>query len=263
MIRFNGEVAIVTGGASGIGAATCRRLIADGARVVVADINLEPAEALATELGDRATALQFDASDVASVERLVEMTVEQHGRLDILHNNAALTRSDIQVQDRTAPDVDFDIWDQIMAVNVRGYLAGCKFAIPHMIAGGGGAIVNTASDAGLAGDLANIGYGSSKGAVITLTKYVATQHGRQGIRCNAVAAGLILTEAVAAMPPMMVDLIKSHVVGTENGRPEDVANLVSFLASDEARFITGQIICIDGGLLAHSPQFADLLRMNA
>jgi NAD(P)-dependent dehydrogenase (short-subunit alcohol dehydrogenase family) len=130
-------VAVVTGGASGIGAATSRRLVAEGARVGIGDINAEGAELLAKELGDGAIGIGFDAADVASVEQLVTATVEHFGRLDILHNNAAIMAPDVIARDTNPVDIDFEIWDRTFEVNVRGYLAGCKYAIPHMLDQGG------------------------------------------------------------------------------------------------------------------------------
>ena len=172
--RFKGQVAIVTGGASGIGAATCRRLHAEGAMVVVADVNGERAAALADELGEHASAQQFDAADVASIERLVLGTIERFGRLDVLHNNAALTSPALHAKDTNAIDIGFDTWDLIMGVNLRGYLAGCKYALPTMIAQGGGAIVNTASTGAFSGDITRMAYTVSKAAIIGLTRQIAT-----------------------------------------------------------------------------------------
>ena len=148
-------------------------------------------------------------------------------------------------------------------VNLRGYLLGCKYAIPHMIAGGGGSIINTASNSGSAGDLARIAYGASKGAIITMTKYIATQHGKQNIRCNSVAPGVVLTEALSKTVPGLADIIKRHILTPEFGVPDDIAALVAFLASDESRYITGENISISGGGLSHQPHYADLLDFMA
>jgi NAD(P)-dependent dehydrogenase (short-subunit alcohol dehydrogenase family) len=252
MSRFSGEVAIVTGGASGIGAATCRRLAADGAVVVVADLDGDGAEAVAQEIGGAASAVAFDAGDPSTVERLVETTVDRHGRLDILHNNAALLGA-AAMADGPVADLDLDLWDRVMAINVRGYVAGCKYALAHMCAAGKGAIVNTTSVQGLAGDVTLTGYAASKAAIISLTRAVATQYGAHGVRCNAVAPGLIVTPAVAALPPEFLDSVRPHVLLDRMGAPEDIANLVSFLASDEAGFITGEVYACDGGLRAHLP----------
>lgn len=259
--RFEDQVAIVTGGASGIGEATCRRLVAEGATVVIADVNEERAQALAAELGPAARAQAFDAADVKSIERLVLGTVERLGRLDVLHNNAALSAPDIHKRDNNAIDIEFEVWDHVMAVNLRGYLAGCKYALPTMIAQGGGAIVNTASTGGFAGDITRMAYSVSKAAIIGLTRQIATHHGKQGIRCNAVAPGLVLTPGTRGAAASVIEVMQRHLLVPEFGEPEDIAALVCFLASAEARYINGQTYIADGGMLAHNPTMADLVDM--
>lgn len=256
--RFAGQVAIVTGGASGIGAATCVRLHAEGATVVVADLHGDRAEALVRGLGERAVARQFNALDVGSIEALVADTVERFGRLDVLHNNAAIVSPEIHALDTDAVDIDISTWDLVMAVNLRGYLAGCKYVLPHMLAQGRGAIVNTASAGALSGDVSRIAYNVSKAAVLGLTRQIATQHGAQGIRCNAVAPGLVLTPSSRAVAPDVIEVMGRHLLTSRIGEPEDVAALVCFLASDEARYINGQTCLIEGGMLAHNPAMADL-----
>jgi NAD(P)-dependent dehydrogenase (short-subunit alcohol dehydrogenase family) len=259
--RFAGQVAIVTGGASGIGEATCRRLVAEGADVVIADVDGEKAAALAADLGSQATARRFDAADVASVESLVAGTIERFGRLDVLHNNAAISSPEVHARDRNPIDITFATWDQVMAVNVRGYMAGCKFALPVMIAQGSGAIVNTASTGGFAGDITRMAYSVSKAAIIGLTRQIATHYGRQGIRCNAVAPGLVLTPGTRGAAPQVIEVMQRHLLVPEVGKPEDIAAVVCFLASNEARYINGQTYIVDGGMLAHNPSMADLIDM--
>jgi NAD(P)-dependent dehydrogenase (short-subunit alcohol dehydrogenase family) len=261
--RFANQVAIVTGGASGIGEATCRRLVAEGATVVIADLNAERAEALAAELGAQASAKGFDAADVHSIEDLVLGTVARFGRLDVLHNNAALSSPALHARDRNAIDIEFEVWDQVMAVNLRGYLAGCKFALPTMIAQGGGAIVNTASTGGFAGDITRMAYSVSKAAIIGLTRQIATHHGAQGVRCNAVAPGLVLTPGTRGAAASVIEVMQRHLLVPEVGEPDDIAALVCFLASAEARYINGQTYIADGGMLAHNPTMADLVSMVA
>lgn len=258
MSRLAGKVAIVTGGGGGIGSAVARRLVAEGARVAVADIFEESARRAAEPLGDAAIAVAFDAASADSVKALVDQTVAHFGKLDILHNNAAMTDPVKSAQDTTATDIPLGIWQEILDVNLTGYLLGCRYAIPHMIANGGGSIVNTASNSGTAGDLARIAYGSTKGAIITLTRYVATQHGSQNIRCNSIAPGVVLTEALDKTVPGLKDIIKRHILTPEFGTPDDIAALVAFLASDESRYITGENISISGGGLIHQPHYADL-----
>jgi len=248
--RFDGEVAIVTGGAGGIGSATCRKLAAQGARVVVADVDAAAAGALAAELG--ATAIAFDLGDPADVERLIDETVAQHGRLDVLVNNAALRTPEAMRADTTIETLDVDGWREMMDVNALGFALACKHAIPHMRAAGGGSIVNISSQQAIVG--ANIGsaYAASKAAIIAITRMVATQCGRDGIRCNAVAPGLIGSTRIRHNTGLM-EAVLPHVLLGRVGEPEDVADLICYLASREAAYITGQLLNVDGGYLAHMP----------
>jgi NAD(P)-dependent dehydrogenase (short-subunit alcohol dehydrogenase family) len=260
--RLAGKSAIVTGGASGIGAATVRRLVDEGAKVTIGDVDAAAAEALAKELGDSAQGIEFDAGDVSSVERLVTEAVKWSGRLDILHNNAAIMAPEHIGQDTNPVDIDFDVWDRTFDVNVRGYLAGIKHAIPHMIDSGGGSIIMTASGSALRGDLSNIAYGASKGALITLTKYVATIYGKQGIRCNAINPGLIRTEGGKRnVTGPLVEIMERNTLTPRLGQPEDIAACVAYLASDDAAFVTGAIIDVDGGMLCHMPYMSDVLEL--
>jgi len=262
MNRLEGKVAIVTGDAGGIGSATARRLAAEGARVVVADIAVEGAEAVAAELGNSAIGFGFDAGDLASIEALVEAAVARFGRLDILHNNAAYVGSDL-ARDTNVTDIPVDLWDKTMSINLRAYFAGCRFAIPHMVRAGGGSIVNTASGSAFVGDIARVAYGTSKGAVVSLTRYVATQHARAGIRCNAIAPGLIMTPAFANSGQTDLGPFMKQILARRVGKPEDVAAAVAYLASDEAEYITGTVLHVDGGLCAHQPYVADFEAMLA
>lgn len=259
MRRLEGKVAIVTGGGGGIGSAVARRIVDEGGRIVIADLFEDSARTAAEPLGDAAFAVQFDASDPASIEAMVDAAVDRFGGLDILHNNAAMTDPAKHPFDTTPVDIPIEIWDEIIDVNLRGYLLGCKYAIPHMIARGGGSIVNTASNSGIAGDLARVAYGTSKGGIITLSKYVATQYGKQNIRCNSISPGVVLTPALEATVPGLKEVIQRHILTPEFGTPENIAALVAFLASDESRYITGENISISGGGLSHQPHYADLL----
>jgi NAD(P)-dependent dehydrogenase (short-subunit alcohol dehydrogenase family) len=258
------KVAIVTGGASGIGEAACRRFVSEGARVAVGDIDGERAAALADELGPSAIAVRFDAGDVTAVKRLVDTTVERFGRLDFLFNNAALMSPDIIRRDTDPVNIEFDIWDLTMQVNARGYLAGCKYAIPHMLAAGGGAIVMTSSGSGLLGDISNIAYGASKAAIMSMARYIAAMYGKQGIRSNAICPGLIRTEGGKKnVHGPMVEIMERNTLAPRLGQPEDVGALAVYLCSDDAAFITGQSISVDGGMLSHLPYYSDMMREAA
>lgn len=259
MHRLEGKVAIVTGGAGGIGSATVKRLVEEGAKVAVADINLTVAQRVADQFGDNALAVEFDAADVASIEKMVNQVASHFSRLDILHNNTAVTDPELQKFDTTAVDIPLDIWQKTLDVNLTGYMACCKYAIPHMIKSGGGSIINTASGSGLRGDLGRIAYGSTKGAVITMSKYIATQHGHQDIRCNAIAPGLIVTEALERTAPEVKEVIGKYMLTNRLGVPEDIAALVAYLAADESSFITGTCIEINGGTSACQPHYAEFM----
>ena len=257
------KVAVVTGGASGIGAAACRRFVEEGARVAIGDLDGVRAEALAAELGPSAIAVQFDAGDTESVRNLVNTAAEDFGRLDFLFNNAAIMANDVIVQDTNPVDIDFQWWDRVQRVNVRGYLAGCKYAIPHMLKQGGGAIVMTASGSGLKGDVSNIAYGCSKAAVMSMARYVATQFGKQGIRCNSINPGLIRTEGGKKnVYGPMVEIMANNTLTPRLGEGGDVAAMAVFLCSSDGEFVTGQEIGVDGGIMSHMPYYSDLMTLG-
>src|SRR3546814_314359 len=177
------------------------------------------------------------------------------GRLDILHNNAGYVGADL-ARDTKVTDIPFELWDKTMAINLRAYFAGCRFAIPHMVRGGGGAIVNTASGSAFVGDIARVAYGTSKGGVVSLTKYVATQHAAEGIRCNAIAPGLIMTQAFANSGQTNLEPFMKQILSPRVGQPKDVAAAVAYLASADAAYVTGTVLHVVGGLCAHQPYVA-------
>jgi NAD(P)-dependent dehydrogenase (short-subunit alcohol dehydrogenase family) len=253
--RLDDKVAIVTGGAGGIGAATARTLAREGASVVIFDIDGEGAAGVAESIqssGAAATWEQVDLSEEAEVSSAVEAAVTRFGRLDILHNNAALTESAFLSRDTKVTELSLDVWERTLAVNLRSQMLTCKHVIPEMVRTGGGSIINMSSGASLKGDRTRTAYGVSKAGVNTLTMYVAAGHGKQGVRANTIVPGLIITDAVRAH--LTEDILASLGRTTLTpylGQPEDIAHLVVFLASDESRYITGQMIPIDGGMSAH------------
>ncbi len=261
MNRFSGKVAIVTGGGSGIGRATALLLASEGARVTVADI-AGPAAAevvAAIEAGGGTARVQVtDVADAGAMAAMVADTVAAFGGLDILHNNAAAL--DQNRVDQDVVTMDLDTWDRVIAVNLTGPMLGCRYAIPRMLERGGGSIVNTASAAAFYGSHSLAAYGTSKAGVVALTRYVATAYGEQGIRCNAVAPGVVVAKAAQdALGGPMGDRLRrystSHLVG-RLGYPEEIAAAVAYLASDDAGFVTGEVLRVDGGFTAHTPTYA-------
>jgi len=243
-----GKVAVVTGAGSGIGAASALRFAAEGAQVLMADIRLHKAEQTAADAAD-ASAIAVDVADAGSVEAMIETCIERYGCIDVLFNNAGTLRPG------DAVDLSVEDWDFVMGVNVRSVYLGAKFAVPHMLAQGGGSIINTASISGLHGDGGAIVYAASKGAVINLTRALSTDHAPQGIRVNAICPGTIETPPVQRMmadPAALEVNLRAHSLG-RIGRPEEIANAALWLASDESSFVTGESIVVDGGLRAQSP----------
>jgi NAD(P)-dependent dehydrogenase (short-subunit alcohol dehydrogenase family) len=267
MGRVEGKVAIVTGAASGIGAATAQLLAEHGARVVVADMNLQRAEAHAAAIradGHQAIAIEFDLGDESSVASLIEQTVSELGGLDVLHNNAAATMLAAQ-QDGPVSTASAAVWDATMRINARGTVLAIKHAAPFMIERGGGSIINTSSGAALLGDLGHAAYAASKAAINAITLYAATEYGKQGIRVNAIAPGLILTDATleSGHAEHLLPTMLANMLTTRAGVPLDIAHMVLYLASDESGYVTGQVLCVDGGIMAHQPYISELREMLA
>lgn len=259
MKRFKNKVALVTGGANGIGYATAERLAAEGAKVMIADYDQQAASNAAAMLeskGYDAKAGFYNANDMASGTAIVKRTIENFGTIDILVNNVG--GSDLK-RDLDIAQLDMDYFDEVFHLNLKSMLSTIRAALPVMTEKGIGSIVNVSSIGGVMGDFRGSLYGMSKAGVMNLTRYVATQYGSQGIRCNGVAPWLVLTPA--AEKTLTEDLqqiyLKYNTV-PYLGKAEDIAATIAFLASDDARYISGQILTVDGGMSCHNPTTPDM-----
>ncbi len=263
MARFGGKVAIVTGAGGGIGGATARRLGREGARVVVSDINLSAAEetrAIIQAGGGEALAVRADLGLEADTVAMIAATIDAYGEISILVNNAADLAPEMgPARDRDIETTPADVWERALLVNVRGTAICCKHAIPHMVARGAGAIVNVASNLGLQGNVVQIAYSASKAAVLQMTRSIAASHGRKGVRCNAVSPGLTLSPAARGqIPQAHREAIEAETLTPYLGEPDDLACAIAYLASDEARYVTGHNLVVDGGTATHVPGFERL-----
>lgn len=259
MKPLQSRVAIVTGGANGIGAATACRLSGEGGKVVVADLDHAAAQELAAKIesaGGTALGVQADLGDLDSLRSAVDETIARFGRLDILHNNAAALG--LAARDAEIVDADPEAWTETFRITVTGTMTMTKLAVPEMLRRGGGAIVNTASLSGVIGELHAPAYSASKAAIIALTRSTATYYGKQGIRCNAICPGIIRTDAVRRVldEEALADQLR-HFASPRLGLPDDVAAAVAFLAGPGGEYINGQAIVIDGGFSSHTGAYAD------
>ncbi len=248
--------AILTGAGGGIGRPLALRLAMAGARVVISDINeasLAETARLVREAGGEALPVRADITREDDVRALVQATVETFGGLDLLVNNGGGSLP----RDRDIVAMEAELWDATLALNLRAPMLCCKHALPEMLRRGAGAIVNITSGAALSGQLGIPAYSAAKAGLISLTRSVATLYGQRGIRCNAIAPGLILHERLAAVfPPEQVRIDADNILAPQPGTPQDIADAVIFLASDASRFINAHVMPVDGGLLAHTPTYA-------
>ncbi len=243
------KVVLVAGAATGLGADSAARLAREGAKVVVGDLDGAGAEKTAAAIGEAggdAIAVHFDISDDDSVRALVDATTNAYGKLDAVHINAGDMGS--VSKDTDIVDIDLEIWDRMVAVNLRGHMLVTRHTVPHLLTTGGGAIVYTSSIASFTGDPQRPAYAATKAGINALTRHVASRWGREGIRANAVAPGLILTDEIrtGADPELLKGLI-GRSRSTRAGEARDVSSMVAYLMSDEGSWINGQIINVDGG----------------
>jgi NAD(P)-dependent dehydrogenase (short-subunit alcohol dehydrogenase family) len=249
------KVVVVAGGAGGIGTVTCRRLASEGAAVVVGDLNAGGASAVADSItaeGGRALAVHTDIADESSVGELFRRATEHFGGIDGVHANAADLSPATIGGDTDAVSMQLDLFDHILAVNLRGHFLCTRSAVPALLARGGGSLVYTASAAAFLGEPARPAYAIAKAGVCALVRHVATKWGRDRIRANAVAPGLVVTPMIAAAGAEEI-LARSlrHTRSWRLGEPADIGAMVAHLMSDEAQWINGQVISVDGGTVLH------------
>jgi NAD(P)-dependent dehydrogenase (short-subunit alcohol dehydrogenase family) len=252
MGRLDGKVALITGGGSGMGRVASALFAVEGARVALTDVNDDAGLRAAKEIegaGGEALFVHADVSREADAQEMVRATVERFGRLDVLYNNAGVMLSD----DGSVDSTEESVWDTTLSINVKGVAFGCKFGIPAMIEGGGGSIVNVASFvAWMGAATSQTAYTASKGAVLSMTREIAVEYARRGIRCNALCPGPIDTPLLAELlsDPARRQRRFVHIPMGRLGRAEELAKAALFLASDDSSFMTGTSLIVDGGITA-------------
>jgi len=261
-----GKVAVVTGGASGIGRATAELLAAQGAAVMIVDLDESNAGAAADAIaasGGRALALRADMREEGQVQAAIEATVAHFGGVDLLDNTVSYNAPEQTGADGEIHEMDAAIWNRALEINLRGPMLAAKYCIPQMLKRGGGAIVNISSTAGILSLGTVPAYAASKAAVHSLSQSIATAYGRRGIRCNTIAPGFIDTPTTRNMGDQFFQMTLDNNVLPYLGQPDDIAQAALFLLSDAARYITGQLLAVDGGQTIHLPVVADMWRMAA
>ena len=251
-MRLEGKVALITGGASGMGKVASQLFASEGARVVLTDVSDEAGEATVAEItasGVDAVFVHADVSKEADAKAMVDTAIDRFGRLDVLYNNAGVMMS----ADGSVDATDESVWDTTLAINVKGVAFGCKFGVPAMIASGGGSIINVASFvAWLGAATSQTAYTASKGAVLAMTREIAVEYARRGIRCNALCPGPIDTPLLAELlsDPARRQRRLVHIPMGRLGQAEELAKAALFLASDDSSFMTGTSLIVDGGITA-------------
>jgi 3-oxoacyl-[acyl-carrier protein] reductase len=251
-MRLKNKVALITGGAAGIGKATAKRFVEEGAKVAICDVNQQAGEAAVQELGSASDFHPVDVTERASVDSWIENVREKFGQADILVNNAGIVRDSLLVKIKDGelvkqmPDADFDL---VISINLKGVFNCTQAVAPVMIRQGGGVILNASSIVGIDGNIGQTNYIATKAGVIGMTKAWARELGRHNIRVNAVAPGFTATEILTSMPEKVLEGMKARTPLGRLGQPEDIANAYLFLASDEASFISGNILRVDGGIV--------------
>ena len=245
MSSLNSKIAVITGGSNGIGKATALKFLSEGATVIIWDIVKEKGEELEKELREKGHNIYFmevNTSNPEAVERATQETLKLHNRIDILINNAGITR------DATLLKMTQDQWQQVIDVNLTGVYNCTRSIAPSMVENGSGVILNASSVVGLYGNFGQTNYAATKAGVIAMTQTWARELGRKGIRVNAIAPGFILTDMVKLMPEEVLATMAKKVPLQTLGQPEDIANVYAFLASDQAKYISGTTISVDGGI---------------
>lgn len=244
MKRLQDRVAIITGGASGIGFATARRFLQEGAKVAIIDIRQEEGEAALQQLQTEGDVRLFvvDVRHTQEIEAMVAQVLEHYGRIDILINNAGITA------DATLAKMSDEAWQRVIDINLTGVFACTRAVVPHMIEQGYGRILSTSSVVGLYGNFGQTNYAATKAGVIAMTKTWAKELGRKGITANAVAPGFIRTAMTEKMPEKVLTMMKERVPLQRLGEVEDIANAFVYLASEEASYVNGAVLSVDGGV---------------
>jgi 3-oxoacyl-[acyl-carrier protein] reductase len=251
-MRLKDRVTLITGGAAGIGRATAARFVEEGARVVICDLNEAAGQETIKDLGPQAAFYKVNVADRLAVQTWVDEVVAKYKRIDVLVNNAGVLRDGLLVRVKNGelvkqmPEAEFDL---VIAVNLKGVFNCTQAVAPTMIRQGGGVILNASSVVGLDGNFGQTNYVATKAGVIGMTKVWARELGRHNIRVNAIAPGFISTEMVASMPEEILAGMKGRTPLRRLGEPVDIANAYLFLASDEASFITGAVLRVDGGIV--------------